>query len=159
MKFPRQEEYWSGLPFPLPRDLLDPGIEPALLALQAGSSPRATREAFWCLLGNFSGGLGRCKLMSHLGSKGNDCSAMLRGGRALCWHFTQVIDVPLISMPTGRHCCADLTDENTDIQRWFCQNHTGYRPFLYDTGICAFATTVNSPQSISKFQTFTPKIV
>ena len=26
--FPRQE-YWSGLPFPSPRDLPDPGIEPA----------------------------------------------------------------------------------------------------------------------------------
>ena len=28
MGFPRQE-YWSGLPFPSPGDLLDPGIEPA----------------------------------------------------------------------------------------------------------------------------------
>ena len=28
MGFPRQE-YWSGLPFPPPRDLPDPGIEPA----------------------------------------------------------------------------------------------------------------------------------
>ena len=30
--FPRQE-YWSGLPFPPPRDLLDPGIKPAPPAL------------------------------------------------------------------------------------------------------------------------------
>ena len=29
--FPRQE-YWSGLPFPAPEDILDPGIEPASLA-------------------------------------------------------------------------------------------------------------------------------
>ena len=29
--FPRQE-YWSGLPFPTPRDLPDPGIEPVSLA-------------------------------------------------------------------------------------------------------------------------------
>ena len=28
MGFPRQE-YWSGLPFPFPRDHPDPGIEPA----------------------------------------------------------------------------------------------------------------------------------
>ena len=28
MGFPRQE-YWSGLPYPPPGDLLDPGIEPA----------------------------------------------------------------------------------------------------------------------------------
>ena len=27
MRFSRQE-YWSGLPFPFPRDLPDPGIEP-----------------------------------------------------------------------------------------------------------------------------------
>ena len=31
--FPRQE-YWSGLPFPSPGDLLDPGIEPRSPALQ-----------------------------------------------------------------------------------------------------------------------------
>ena len=30
--FPRQE-YWSGLPFPPPRDLLDPGIKPTSPAL------------------------------------------------------------------------------------------------------------------------------
>ena len=32
MGFPRQE-YWSGLPFPSPRYLPDPGIEPASPAL------------------------------------------------------------------------------------------------------------------------------
>ena len=34
--FPRQE-YRSGLPFPSPGDLLDPGTEPGFLALQADS--------------------------------------------------------------------------------------------------------------------------
>ena len=40
MGFPRQE-YWNGLPFPSPGDLLDPGIElrPHLLHLQADSIP------------------------------------------------------------------------------------------------------------------------
>ena len=38
MGFPRQE-YCSGLPFPSPGDLPDPGIEPASLALQADSLP------------------------------------------------------------------------------------------------------------------------
>ena len=33
MGFSRQE-YWSGLPFPSPRDLPDPGIEPRSPALQ-----------------------------------------------------------------------------------------------------------------------------
>ena len=34
MGFSRQE-YWSGLPFPSPRDLPDPGIEPGSPTLQA----------------------------------------------------------------------------------------------------------------------------
>ena len=34
MKFSRQE-YWSGLPFPSPGDLLNPGTEPRSPALQA----------------------------------------------------------------------------------------------------------------------------
>ena len=38
MGFPRQE-YWSGLPFPSPGDLPDPGIEPGSSALQADSLP------------------------------------------------------------------------------------------------------------------------
>ena len=36
--FPRQE-YWSGLPFPSPGDLPDPGIEPVSPAWQADSLP------------------------------------------------------------------------------------------------------------------------
>ena len=35
MRFPKQE-YWSGLPFPPPGDLPDPGIEPASPALAGG---------------------------------------------------------------------------------------------------------------------------
>ena len=31
-----QQEYWSGLPFPPPRDLPDPGTEPTSPALAAG---------------------------------------------------------------------------------------------------------------------------
>ena len=38
MGFSRQE-YWSGLPFPFPGDLLDSGIEPVSLALQVDSLP------------------------------------------------------------------------------------------------------------------------
>ena len=36
MGFSRQE-YWSGLPFPSPGDLPDPGIEPRSPALEAGA--------------------------------------------------------------------------------------------------------------------------
>ena len=38
MGFSRQE-YWSGLPFPSPGDLPDPGIKPKPPALQANSLP------------------------------------------------------------------------------------------------------------------------
>ena len=35
----RRQEYWSGLPFPSPGHLPDPGIEPASPTLQADSLP------------------------------------------------------------------------------------------------------------------------
>ena len=38
MGFSRQE-YWSGLPFPSPEDLPNPGIKPGSPALQADSLP------------------------------------------------------------------------------------------------------------------------
>ena len=38
MEFSRQE-YWSGLPFPSPADLPDPGIEPVSPALRADALP------------------------------------------------------------------------------------------------------------------------
>ena len=38
MGFSRQE-YWSGLPFPSPGNLPDPGIEPGSPALQADALP------------------------------------------------------------------------------------------------------------------------
>ena len=38
MEFSRQE-YWSGMPFPSPGDLLNPGIELGSPALQADSLP------------------------------------------------------------------------------------------------------------------------
>ena len=38
MGFSRQE-YWSGLPFPSPGDLPDPGVKPGSPALQADALP------------------------------------------------------------------------------------------------------------------------
>ena len=37
-------EYWSGLPFPSPGDLPNPGIEPGSAALQADSLPSEPQE-------------------------------------------------------------------------------------------------------------------
>ena len=51
MGLPKQE-YWSGLPFPSPGDLPDPGIEPGSPALQADSkeilSLKRTSLKFFC---------------------------------------------------------------------------------------------------------------
>ena len=44
MGFSRQE-YWSRLPFPSPRDLPDPGIEPGSPALEAGAGPLVSYES------------------------------------------------------------------------------------------------------------------
>ena len=44
MGFSRQE-YWSGLPFPSPGDLPNPGIEPGSPALQADSLLLSHRKA------------------------------------------------------------------------------------------------------------------
>ena len=49
MGFSRQE-YWSGLPFPSPEDLPDPGIEPRSPALQADallSEPPGKSQFTW----------------------------------------------------------------------------------------------------------------
>ena len=43
MEFSRQE-YWSGLPFPSPKDLPNPGIKPRSPALQAESLPSESPE-------------------------------------------------------------------------------------------------------------------
>ena len=43
MGFSRQE-YWSGLPFPSPGNLPDPGIKPRSPALQADSLPTESRR-------------------------------------------------------------------------------------------------------------------
>ena len=48
MEFSRQE-YWSGLPFPSPEDLPDPGIEPGSPALQADALPSEPPGKPWTL--------------------------------------------------------------------------------------------------------------
>ena len=52
IEFSRQE-YWSGLPFPSPGDLSNPGIEPGSPALQSEaltSEPRPVRQIYYICL-------------------------------------------------------------------------------------------------------------
>ena len=51
MGFPRQEEYWSGLPFPSPGDLTNPGVKPT----SSVSPAWAGRFFTLCRLGNKEG--------------------------------------------------------------------------------------------------------
>ena len=55
MGFSRQE-YWSGLPFPSPRGLPDPGIEPGSPAFQADTlTSKPPRKPMLALLGLYWG--------------------------------------------------------------------------------------------------------
>ena len=57
MGFSRQQ-YWSGLPFPSPGDLPNPGIEPGSLTLQADAS-----------LPELPGKLGSCQIFAQITKK------------------------------------------------------------------------------------------
>ena len=48
MGFSRQE-YWSGLPFPSPENLPDPGVEPGFPALKANSLPSELEGSDICV--------------------------------------------------------------------------------------------------------------
>ena len=50
MGFPRQE-YWSGVPFPTPGDLPNPGSEPVSLASPALAGRFFTTSATWEVIG------------------------------------------------------------------------------------------------------------
>ena len=67
MKFPRQE-YWSGLPFPFPGDLSDPGMEPPSPALAGGFfTTKPPGEPFTCISSfNYHDNPGREVIVSPL---------------------------------------------------------------------------------------------
>ena len=44
-----KQEYWSGLPFPAPEELLHPGIKPWSPASQADSLPFELQRSQWML--------------------------------------------------------------------------------------------------------------
>ena len=64
MGFPRQE-HWSGLPFPSPGDLPDPGIKTASPELADGfftTEPPGKLSSKWCWASNATETAKRCKL-------------------------------------------------------------------------------------------------
>ena len=48
-----RQEYWSGLPFPSPGDLPDPGIKPRSPTLQADALPSEPAGKPWCFKPGF----------------------------------------------------------------------------------------------------------
>ena len=51
-----KQEYWSGLPFPPPGNLPDPGIEPTSLMSPALAGPSLTTGSTWSHLEAFKKG-------------------------------------------------------------------------------------------------------
>ena len=81
MGFSRQE-YWSGLPFPSPGDLPDPGIKPGSPALQALFIDWATREApcgHWPMLSTWG-----CLLLQRPSAPDGDCMHSAVSSGSLC---------------------------------------------------------------------------
>ena len=70
MGFSRQE-YWSGLPFPSPGDLPNPGIKPGSLALQADSLPAE-------LPGKSRGNISQHNKSSYQSVQGTHCAVLSR---------------------------------------------------------------------------------
>ena len=92
-----QQEYWSGLPFPSPGDLPDPGIEPGSPALEADAvtseppgKPEIPAELFQILkddavkvlhsanLENSAVATGLEKITIHSNPKERQCQRMLK---------------------------------------------------------------------------------
>ena len=85
MEFSRQE-YWSGLPFPFPGDLPDPGIEPESLAWQVDSLP-----------------------LSHLGSLLYPYSLFIWNFSLLfcCAFFCNEISIPFLAVSLHMQLCSE----------------------------------------------------
>ena len=64
-EFSRQE-YWSGLPFPSPGDLPNPGIEPESPTLQADSLPPEPQGKLSVVINNFHFMATWCEELTHL---------------------------------------------------------------------------------------------
>ena len=86
MEFSRQE-YWSGLPFPSPGDLPDPGIKPRSPALQADAlpseppgKPRDSRDKSK----NWFGLNQACKLLHSKGNHKQSETTTYRLGETIC---------------------------------------------------------------------------
>ena len=98
MGFPRQE-YWSGLPFPTPGDLPDPGIQPTSLA-----SPALT---------------GRFLPLSHLGSPNmppgpHKLFSLDKKNIYFCIHATDVYWEPAVCISADRA----LNDVTKTVTSW-----------------------------------------
>ena len=90
-----QQEYWSGLPFPSPGELPDPGIEPGSPALQAESSLSAPLGSPLLQLEAVTSSSVSWNDLSRLGSVG--CSPVdsliQKGPSPCCCHWTSLTEL------------------------------------------------------------------
>ena len=103
-----RQEYWSGLPFPPPGDLPNPGIEPespVFPALQMDYLPTklSGKPPIYCYLNSISIFLGQNKLTSK------SCSSFLlliSHSYKMLLHWTKVYCQPFLSaLPRNNRCC------------------------------------------------------
>ena len=90
MGFPKQE-YWSGLPFPSPRDLPHPGAEDASPAWQAGSLPLSH-------LGSPTDGVVYCKEQALVSNR-KGLHGALDGRLSQSWAEWQAGPTPRLFLP------------------------------------------------------------
>ena len=92
-----KQEYWSGLSFPSPEDLPDPGTEPASPALQADYLPVSHLESSGLLLGG----------LNSLGLK-----PTTRTGKAGCGSWRKAL------AETGGPVGLGTTEDVPEVIRW-----------------------------------------
>ena len=109
MGFPRQE-YYSGLLFPFPEDLPDPGIKPGFPALQADYLPSEPRgETLWLYITCQKRKRGNSLAIQQLGL----CALIAEGLGLIPVSGTEIPQTMLHSQKTNKQKTPKLTDKKT----------------------------------------------
>ena len=113
MGFPKQE-YWSGLPFPSPWDLPDPGIEPRSPALQVDSLPTEPLGKPYLSKPKLNLGLGNYSVDREC----NQFSPWLRvwdivNSSSLKWVVARGIEYRLSCSSNGKESACDAGDQGS----------------------------------------------
>ena len=142
MEFPRQE-YWSGLPFPSPGDLPDPGIKSRFSSLQADSLPPEPLGKPLTMLRNlFLMNLRRIFNSSFIGNPWSDFKWL----KHTIWEWNEN-DMQFtneswaaVYPPNHRFHPGQFSCQNRDVtaQRYWVSIERPHRPALFSAGVCFY---------------------